>query len=51
MTTVSRLKKILKGLRVLDVVEAVPSKDEKYDYRTVKVAVGIVSEFLKSEKI
>ena len=37
----------IKGLRALDVVEVDVDKDEKYDYRTVKVAAGIVSEFLK----
>ena len=43
------LKRIfcVKSLRVLDVVEVVPSKDEKYDYRTVKVAAKIVEEFGK----
>jgi arginase family enzyme len=38
----------VKGMKALDVVEAVPSRDEKYDYRTVKVAAGIVDLFLKS---
>lgn len=36
----------IKSLRAIDVVEVVPSKDEKYDYRTVKVAAKIVEEFL-----
>ena len=42
------LKRIfcIKGLKALDVVEVVPSKDEKYDYRTVKVAAKIVDLFL-----
>ena len=44
-----RLFKV-KGIRALDVVEVVPSKDEKYDYRTVKVAAGIIDLFLKSGK-
>jgi agmatinase len=44
------LKRIfcIKSLRALGVVEVVPAKDEKYDYRTVKVAAGIIEEFLKS---
>jgi len=33
----------------LDVVEVVPEKDEKYDYRTIKVAAKIIEEFLKNE--
>jgi agmatinase len=37
----------VKGLKALDVVEVVPAKDEKYDYRTVKVAAGIVDLFLR----
>ncbi len=43
------LKRIfcIKSLKCLDVVEVVPSKDEKYDYRTVKVAAKIVWEFLR----
>ena len=43
------LKRIfcVKSLKVLDVVEVVPAKDEKYDYRTVKVAAKIVEEFGK----
>lgn len=42
------LKRIfcIKSLRVLDVVEVVPEKDEKHDYRTVKVTAKIVEEFL-----
>ncbi len=45
------LKRIfyIKGLRALDVVEVVPEKDEKYDYRTIKVAAKIIEEFLKNE--
>ncbi len=39
----------IKSLRALDVVEVVPEKDEKYDYRTVKVAAKIVEEFLESK--
>ena len=44
------LKRIfcVKSLRAMDVVEVVPEKDERYDYRTVKVAAKIVEEFLKS---
>ena len=43
------LKRIfcIKSLRALDVVEVVPKKDEKYDFRTVKVAAKIVGEFLR----
>ena len=37
----------VKGLKALDVVEVVPAKDEKYDYRTVKVAAGIVDLFVE----
>ncbi|MFH1521424.1 MAG: arginase family protein [archaeon] len=39
----------IKSLKVLDVVEVVPEKDEKYDYQTVKVAAKIVEEFMNSE--
>ena len=44
------LKRIfyIKSLKVLDVVEVVPKKDEKYDYRTVNISVKIVEEFMKS---
>lgn len=41
---VRRIFKI-KTLRVMDVVEAVPQKDEKYDYRTIGNCVKIVEEF------
>jgi len=42
------LKRIfrVRGVKALDVVEVVPSKDERYDYRTVKVAAKIVEEFV-----
>jgi len=45
------LKRIfcIKSLKALDVVEVVPEKDEKYNYRTVNVAVKVVQEFLKNE--
>ncbi len=45
------LKRIfcIKSLKVLDIVEVVPEKDEKYDYRTVKVVAKIVEAFLKTE--
>lgn len=36
----------MKSLKVLDVVEVVPEKDERYDGRTTKVAAAIVKEFL-----
>jgi len=39
----------IKSLRAIDVVEVDVVKDEKYDFRTVKVAAKIVDEFLKSE--
>lgn len=44
------LKRIfyIKSLKAIDVVEVVPEKDEKYDYRTVSVAVKIIEEFMKS---
>jgi agmatinase len=38
----------IKSLKALDVVEVIPSKDLKYDYRTVKVAAKIIDDFLKS---
>ena len=38
----------IKSLRAIDVVEVDVVKDEKYDFRTVKVAAKIVDEFLKS---
>ena len=46
------LKRIfcIKSLRVLDVVEAVPEKDEKYDMRTIKVCVKIIEEFINHLK-
>ncbi len=37
----------VKGIRALDVVEVDVVKDEKYDFRTVKVAARIIGEFLK----
>ncbi|MDH3353516.1 MAG: arginase family protein [Nanoarchaeota archaeon] len=47
------LKRIfhIKSLKAIDVVEVVPEKDEKYDYRTVKIAAKIVEDFLDSDKI
>jgi agmatinase len=36
----------IKTLRAMDIVEAVPEKDEKYDYRTIKVCSKVVEEFL-----
>jgi len=41
----------VKGIKALDVVEVVPEKDEKYDYRTCKLAAGIVDLFLKSGSV
>jgi len=45
------LKRIfyIKSLKALDVVEAVPEKDEKYDYQTVNIVTKIVEEFIKSQ--
>ena len=42
------LKRIfcIKSLRALDIVEVVPDKDEKYDYRTVRIVAKIVEEFI-----
>ena len=44
------LKRIfcIKSLKALDIVEVVPGKDKKYDYRTVKIASKIAEEFVKS---
>ena len=36
----------IKSLKVLDVVEAVPEKDKKYDYRTIKICAKIISDFI-----
>ena len=36
----------MKGMKALDVVEVVPEKDKKYDYRTTKVVAKIVREFI-----
>ncbi|MBT6955862.1 hypothetical protein HN997_01065 [archaeon] len=41
----------VKSLRAIDVVEVDVVKDERYDFRTVKVAAKIVDEFCKSGKI
>ena len=43
------LKRIfrVKGIRALDVVEVDVVKDERYDFRTVKVAARIVELFFK----
>jgi len=43
------LKRIfhISTLRAFDIVEVVPSIDEKYDYRTVKTASKIIQDFLK----
>jgi len=45
------LKRIfsLKNLKVLDVVEVVPEKDEKSNYQTVKIAARIVQDFIDSK--
>ena len=42
------LKRIfhIKSLKTLDIVEAVPEKDKKYDYRTVKICAKIIEEFV-----
>ena len=40
----------VKGVRCLDVVEVCVDKDERYDFRTVKVAAKIVGEFCKKDK-
>jgi agmatinase len=37
----------IKNLKVLDIVEAVPEKDKKYDYKTVKICAKIIKEFIK----
>jgi len=38
----------LKEVRVLDIVEVVPEKDRKYDFRTVKAAARIITEFMRT---
>ncbi|MBT3397378.1 arginase family protein [archaeon] len=40
----------IKSLRAIDVVEVDVVKDEKYDFRTVKVSAKIIDEFLGSER-
>jgi len=44
------LRKIfsIRGLKVLDVVEVVPEKDKKHNFKTVKIATEIVKEFMKN---
>jgi|APSaa5957512622_1039677.scaffolds.fasta_scaffold00916_3 agmatinase len=37
----------IRGMKCLDVVEVCVDKDEKYDFRTVKVAAKIVSDFVR----
>ncbi len=39
----------LPNLRAMDIVEVVPSIDEKYDFRTTKLAAKIIQEFLNSQ--
>ena len=41
----------LPNLRVLDVVEIVPWKNEKYDFRTVKLGAKIVKVFLERNSL
>ena len=41
----------IKTLKAIDVVEVVPEKDERYDYRTTRVAIKIVEDFLKLDEI
>ena len=43
------LKRIfrIKSLKAMDIVEAIPSKDEKYDMRTIKICAKIISEFIQ----
>ena len=38
----------VRGMKCLDVVEVCVDKDERYDFRTVKVAAGIVSMHIES---
>ena len=40
----------VKGMKCLDVVEVCVDKDEKYDFRTVKVAAKIVEEFCEKDR-
>jgi agmatinase len=40
----------VRGVKALDVVEVDVVRDERYDWRTVKVAAKIVDEFLSSER-
>lgn len=42
---VRRILKI-KTLRAMDIVEAVPKKDEKFDFRTIKICSKVVEEFI-----
>jgi len=42
---VKRLNKI-KNLKALDIVEINPKKDEKYDYRTVRLGARVLSELI-----
>lgn len=42
---VKRILKI-KTLKAMDIVEAVPEKDEKYDFRTIKICSKVVEEFI-----
>jgi agmatinase len=37
----------IKSLKAIDVVEAVPEKDEKYDNRTIKLCAKVVEEFTR----
>ncbi len=37
-------------IKAIDVVEIVPEIDEKYDFRTVKIAAKIIQEFLENIK-
>ena len=47
------LERILKvrGLKALDVVEVIPDKDEKFDFRTTKIVEKVVEKLSKSNKI
>lgn len=46
---VRRILKI-KTLKAMDIVEAVPEKDEKYDFRTIKICSKIVEDFISHSR-
>jgi agmatinase len=41
---------VVKGVKCLDVVEVCVDKDERYDFRTVKIAAKIVEEFCEKDR-